>query len=63
MEQKNALIILPQYSNSQSTKANSNYGQALNKTATAGQAVVLGYVDDSAESKRSIAGSGHAVVF
>jgi len=28
-----------------------------------GQAVVLGYVDDSAESRRSIGGSGHAVVF
>ncbi|MDP6634449.1 MAG: HEAT repeat domain-containing protein [Phycisphaerae bacterium] len=35
----------------------------LKKTGAAGQAVVLGYVDDSAESKRSLGGSGHAVVF
>ena len=35
----------------------------LNRTGTAGKAVVLGYVDDSAENKRSIAGSGHAVAF
>jgi len=35
----------------------------LKKTRTTSQAVVLSYVDDSAESKRSIGGSGHAVLF